>query len=304
MSARHEEAANVQTAFRLKKLANGESSMQSLQEQETFHPVIGARREAELLYLEQFALAERCSLTTNHPLVVWDVGLGAAGNSMHLIECWRRNPGRDLHLVSFDLHDDALRFALQHHTNDKTLFPWLIDWNWQEILQEKRRCLTVGNHSLHWEWRLEDFPDLIGKCAGKAKREGSSLAPPEIVFYDAYSPAKCWRMWQLEHWRNMRQVCGENCEIAFHSRATALRVTLLLAGFYVGYGNSIGEKEQTTVAASRLALLKSPLSMDWLKLVKRSTSARPFAGIQYEQAAISEADYVDLNSHPQFYRGI
>jgi len=292
-----DEAASSTEAFRLKELPNGEFSMQALHERETFHPVIGAKREAELLYLEQFSIAERSALTTDVPLVAWDVGLGAAGNAMHLIECWRQGPGRDLHLLSFDLHDEALRFALQHHANDGNLFPWLRDWNWLQTLQQRGILLEVEGRTLRWEWHLEDFPTLVRR---NAEQEKSSLAMPELVFYDAYSPAKCWRMWQLSHWRNMRGICGENCQIAFHSRATALRVTLLLAVFYVGYGNSIGEKEETTVAASRLELLSKPLGGDWLQLVGRSSSARPFTGDVYNQAPIGVEDMQGLAAHPQF----
>jgi hypothetical protein len=107
-------------------------------------------------------------------------------------------------------------------------------------------------------------------------------------------------MWRLEHWQNMRRACGERCEIAFHSRSTALRVTLLLAGFYAGYGVSIGKKEETTVAATRRDLLQRPLDTAWLKMVKRSASAQPFCGDNYEQAPISAEDYAELSLHPQF----
>jgi hypothetical protein len=284
----------AEAEFRLRLLPNGEFSMQSLSEGETFHPVIGARREAELLYLGQLAVPERCALPAAGPLVVWDVGLGAAGNAMHLMHCWRRQPGRDLHLVSFDLNDRALRFALEQRAGDGTLFPWLAGWDWAKTLAAHGFRLAAGGHELRWEWHLADFPDLLASPAA------ASLPRPELVFYDAYSPAKCWRMWRLEHWRRLRRQCGEACEIAFHSRATALRVTLLLAGFYVGYGAAIGGKEETTVAATRLSLLRKPLAADWLKSVGRSTSASPFAGESYRQAAISPRDFARLSRHPQF----
>ncbi|MDR1305715.1 MAG: hypothetical protein LBK76_10925 [Verrucomicrobiales bacterium] len=293
-------AADRDDDFCLRQLPHGEFSMQSRHERETFHPVIGARREAELLYLEQFSLAERCASTTGDPLVVWDVGLGAAGNAMHLIECWRQHPGRDLQLASFDLRDAALRFALRHHADNAALFPWLRDWDWPRMLREKDYRLTVQGRVLRWTWHLEDFPDLIRRQAGRVTRGEPPLTVPAIVFYDAYSPARCWRMWQLAHWRNLRQVCGDHCELAFHSRATALRVTLLLAGFYVGYGRAIGNKEETTVAATQPELLSRPLNQDWLRQVKRSTSASPFTGTAYAQQPIGETDYQRLLAHPQF----
>jgi len=245
------------------------------------------------LYLAQFSMAKRCTLSAG-PLVAWDVGLGAAGNAMHLIECWSRHPRRDLHLISFDLDDHALRYALQQRVGDENMFLWLANPDWETVLRQRGQRLQVDGCEMNWEWRLADFPALL------ASNDGAGLAEPEIVFYDAYSPAKCWNMWRLDHWQRMRRACGERCEIAFHSRATALRVTLLLAGFYVGYGVPVGEKEETTVAATRRDLLRRPLDAAWLEMVKRSTSARPFCGANYGQAPISGKNYAELSAHPQF----
>ena len=260
-------------------------------EGETFHPVIGAKREAEILYLEQFAVPARCARGDAAPLTVWDVGLGAAGNAAHLIRCWERQPGRDLRLLSFDLHDRALRFALRHRAGDAALFPWLNGFDWDTILRDQGLTVTRDGHRLTWEWHLRDFPELVA---------GGKLPAPELIFYDAYSPAKCPRMWSLSHWQNLRRRCAENCEIAFHSRSTALRVTLLLAGFAVGYGVGIGEKEETTVAATHPALLRRPLDNDWLRKVRRSAAARPFNGEDCTPGIINDADYAKLAAGPQF----
>ena len=44
------------------------------------------------------------------------------------------------------------------------------------------------------------------------------------------------------------------CAMPTYSRSTMLRVTLLLAGFYVGVGHATGEKEETTIAANTLGI--------------------------------------------------
>ena len=156
--------------------------------------------------------------------------------------------------------------------------------------------LEAGDYRLDWKWHLTDFPRLA--VSGALLNE----AEPELIFYDAYSPARCPSMWELEHWRRLRALCGKKrpCEIAFHSRSTALRVTLLLAGFFAGAGVAIGEKDETTVAATEPGLLKKPFDRDWLGKVRRSTSARPFNGSNTGGGAISEEDYAVLVSHPQF----
>ena len=88
--------------------------------------------------------------------------------------------------------------------------------------------------------------------------------------------------------------------MATYSRSTMLRVTLLLAGFYVGAGHATGEKEETTVAANTLALVAEPLNPAWLNRVRRSTSAEPLREPVYRQAPLAAATWDELHRHPQF----
>ena len=79
-----------------------------------------------------------------------------------------------------------------------------------------------------------------------------------------------------------------------------LRVTLLLAGFYVGAGAAIAEKEETTIAANNLSLLKSPLGKDWLRRARNSTCAEPLRETVYTRAPLAEASWDALQQHRQF----
>ena len=85
-----------------------------------------------------------------------------------------------------------------------------------------------------------------------------------------------------------------------YSRSTLLRVTLLLAGFFVGAGHATGEKEETTIAANTLDLLEEPLSRDWLQRARRSRSAEPLWEPVYRQAPLSPESWEKLSRHPQF----
>ena len=81
-----------------------------------------------------------------------------------------------------------------------------------------------------------------------------------------------------------------------------LRVTLLLAGFFVGLGHATGEKEQTTIAANSPDLIAEPLDRRWLQRAQRSTSAEPLWEPLYRQARLSSATWEKLQQHPQFSR--
>ena len=90
------------------------------------------------------------------------------------------------------------------------------------------------------------------------------------------------------------------CSMATYSRSTLLRVTLLLAGFYVGAGHATGEKEETTVAANALELVDAPLDRLWLGKTERSSSAEPLHRAEYIQAPLTPESRGRLDRHPQF----
>jgi hypothetical protein len=79
-----------------------------------------------------------------------------------------------------------------------------------------------------------------------------------------------------------------------------LRVTLLLAGFFVGVGHATGEKEETTIAANNLDLIEEPLERAWLQRARRSTSAEPLWEGVYRQAKLATSTFERLLAHPQF----
>jgi hypothetical protein len=111
-------------------------------------------------------------------------------------------------------------------------------------------------------------------------------------------------MWTLPVFQKLFTFLDQTrpCALPTYSRSTLLRVTLLLAGFYVGAGHATGEKEETTIAANTLELLAEPLGEKWLGRVQRSRSAEPLMDGTYRQAPLSEANWERLRQHPQFLK--
>jgi hypothetical protein len=89
------------------------------------------------------------------------------------------------------------------------------------------------------------------------------------------------------------------CALATYSRSTMLRVSLLLAGFFVGTGHATGEKEETTIAANTLTLIDEPLDGRWLQRARNSTSAQPLSS-EYRQLPLARPTWERLCAHPQF----
>ncbi len=90
------------------------------------------------------------------------------------------------------------------------------------------------------------------------------------------------------------------CALPTYSRSTLLRVSLLLAGFFVGAGHATGEKEETTIAANTLDLIDEPLDKEWLHRARVSGSAEPLWEPIYRQARLREETWERLLRHPQF----
>jgi hypothetical protein len=109
-------------------------------------------------------------------------------------------------------------------------------------------------------------------------------------------------MWTLSLFRNLFRALDPQrpCVLPTYSRSTMLRVTLLLAGFFVGVGHATGEKEETTIASNTLELIDDPLGRDWLSRARRSTSAEPLHEPVYRQAPLSADSLRALEQHPQF----
>ena len=278
--------------YRIVKLANGAHSVHSLAHHETFHPVVGPVAEAEALYVRQLRLAERLR---NHSgeFVIWDVGLGAAANPLTALRAVRHIPC-SIHVLSFDHTIEPLAFALQHTEHLDYLVGY--EEHLRRLLEEGAVSFDDGEQKVRWELHQGDFPSLL------AQPETQELAKPHAIMFDAFSPAKNAAMWTQPLFARLFELLdpARPCALPTYSRSTMLRVTLLLAGFYVGVGHATGEKEETTIAANSLDLLEEPLDARWLQRVHRSTSAEPMWTPNYRQAPLSPETWEKLRQHRQF----
>lgn len=278
-------------AYRIVKLANGTHSIHSLAHAETFHPVVGPATEAEALYVKQLRLTERLASCAGE-FVVWDVGLGAAANPVTFLRLTSQIPSR-VRVVSFDHTLEPLRFAL---ANTRHL-PYLEEYREPlgQLLAKGRVAFANGAQTLCWDLVEGDFPSLVVAPGALA------WPKPHVVMFDAFSPATNPAMWTQPLFASLFRLLdpGRPCALPTYSRSTMLRVTLLLAGFFVGVGHPTGSKEETTVAANSLALVQEPLKPEWLKRAARSHSAEPMWEPVYRQARLSEATRLRLEQHPQ-----
>jgi tRNA U34 5-methylaminomethyl-2-thiouridine-forming methyltransferase MnmC len=278
--------------YKIVQLVNGTYSVHSLCHRETFHPVIGPVAEAEALYVNQLRLPARLRAEAGE-FVIWDVGLGAAANALTVVRAMHQIHGA-LRLVSFDNTIEPLQFALQH----AELLGYLEGYrtHLEQLIDGQRVSFTETGLSVEWQLCLGDFPSLL------VGSEAQRLPKPHAIMFDAFSPAKNPAMWTQPLFAHLYRLLDPNrpCALPTYSRSTMLRVSLLLAGFFVGSGHATGEKEETTIAANTLDLISEPLDCKWLQRARNSTSAEPMWEPVYRQAPLSSETWQRLQAHPQF----
>ena len=247
--------------FEIVTVPGGARSLRSREHGETFHPGIGPMEEARVLHVAQHQLEERMADTEE--FVIWDVGLGAGANALAVIEAVEEmgDGTARVELRSFDLTLEALRFALRHA--EDLGYPMRYTGEIGEVLE--RGEVHVGR--VNWSVEVGDFRGKMGTEGIKGSKG------PRAVLFDPYSPAANPGMWTREVFRGIRECADADCTLTSYSRSTVMRARLMLAGWYVGRGAATGEKTETTIAATRLELLREPLQRDWLERVKRSTAA-------------------------------
>jgi tRNA U34 5-methylaminomethyl-2-thiouridine-forming methyltransferase MnmC len=250
--------------FELVTLRNGVRAVRNLVHGEVMHPSVGPWQEARALYVDQSGLAEKLR-TEGPPLHVWDVGLGAGTNAVAALSCARElgaTQRRALQVVSFEIDLAPLRLALA----DAQGFPFL-----QPFAPACQTLLSTHQWSdgaLRWDLHLGDAAALWR----------SLWHPPDIIFFDPFSPASNPALWTPTAFQSLRRHAredGEGCTLYTYSAATPTRVSLLLGGFFVGTGEATGMKSETTAAATHRNLLRIPLDRRWLSRWERSSSQAP-----------------------------
>jgi queuine tRNA-ribosyltransferase len=253
---------------------------------EVMHPGSDPAQEAQSLYVDQSRLLKRLESGSEEPLVVWDVGLGAAANAMAAILAVE-NAGpaaaRPLKLVSFENDLDSLKLALDHpgwfrHLRHAAPQALLRDNRWNSLASPIEWLLLNGDFAL----RKFDAP------------------PPDIVFFDPFSFKTDSAMWTLNAFRELaRAFEDKHTELYTYTYSTSVRAAMLAAGFYVAKGRATGLKGETTVGLSPRAAAaahgRELLGQEWLTKWRRSDAQVPFGSTEQEDSWRQA-----VLGHPQF----
>lgn len=274
----------------------GFASIRQISSGEIMHSHTPPMVEAKALYVDQSDLAGRLRLPEGKspddvaPLVIWDIGLGAAANAMAAIQCYEaeaaKGPVRRLRVISFENDLDSLKLALTH----KNRFEYLRHSGPDAVLA-RGEWQSRQFDGLSWELHVGDFWQTAAQASAK----------PDLLFFDFFSHKTDTACWTLAQFQKLLALCdpAKPAELFTYSASTAVRVALLHAGFHVAIGTGTGVKKETIVALTpgyaqpcRYALL----GKEWLDKWRRSSAKFPEGLSAAEQSALEQK----IEGHPQF----
>lgn len=283
--------------YEVHRSPQGFASIRQRSSGEVMHSVNAPSEEANRLYIKQSNLSARL-VTPNLsavPLVIWDVGLGAAFNAMAALQCFERcyatsdaHQVRPLHIVSFECDLDPLTLALKHPGD----FPHLRHAAPVSVLKNGTWAHASG--LLQWQLCKGDFRECL-----------TTAHVPDIIFYDPFSFKTDSELWTAETFTQLFQHCtSKSTELYTYSASTAVRAALLSAGFFVAEGIGTGPKSTTTIAFTHATGADTHphaprlLDQHWLARWRRS-------GVKFPPTLTGDAcvQFVSrIENHPQFYR--
>ncbi len=174
-------------------------------------------------------------------LSIWDVGLGRGG------QCGRgagsicgRQARRGSRLHSFDQTTAPLAFALEHADELGYLAP--------HARGHRAACSPAA--SGHGDARVEAF--IAGDFREHDARLAAGAARDSLRSLFARDESRNCGRWSISALSRLSRSRAPVFAHAITRRSTAVRVTLLLAGFFVGRGHATGEKDETTIASNAL----------------------------------------------------
>jgi queuine tRNA-ribosyltransferase len=273
-------AANETCKHEIVHFENGTTSVRNTALGEAMHSCVGPEEEARRVHIQPSRLRERLLSETAEAgtLTVFDLGLGIAANALAAIDCRRSlvpARARRLQVVSFENDLTGLRLMLDAASPKSPLTRYR---DAVEALMTHGEWLDPCGQI---DWRLRSGDFLNDSLDG--------LPSPEAVYFDFYSPKATPGLWGFKTFEKLRNRIGAGaCVLTTYSAATRVRAALLLAGFYVGYGEATSAKQETTVAATRMEDLKKPLEADWFNKFNRSARSMPedLPPEQWEQARL------------------
>ena len=230
------------------KTGDGSSTVRSAEFDEAMHTDAGAYEESVVKHVRACGKI----VSGADSISVLDIGFGIGYNLTALLAEWSRLAEKPfLRVVSLEKDRSVAEYLEQLRFDD-----------------ERDKWFTVVKEAF-CEGSIEGEGFSISVRFGDARKNVLSLAEErqlfDVVFQDAFSPAKNPELWSLDYFRVLRQIIRQNGILTTYSAAPQVRRAMYEAGLNPAKGISTGKKKEGTVASpSVINGQMTPLELDSL----------------------------------------
>ena len=236
---------------------DGSSTVKSEEFGEAMHTDAGAYEESVVKHVRACGKIREGS---GH-LSILDVGFGIGYNLCALLVEWSRLPEKPfLDIVSLEKDNSVSECLSKLYFGDERDV-------WFEV---------VKNAFLKGE--LEGDGYSISIRFGDARRTVLSLVEQhrlfDVVFQDAFSPAKNPELWSLDYFRRIRQIMKNDAILTTYSAAPQIRRAMSEAGLRIAKGVSTGKKKEGTLASP--SVLNGSMTQDEMRTLFDEIKSIPY----------------------------
>lgn len=264
--------------YRVVENPKGFASIQQISSGETMHSVSDPAEEAKRLYVDQLSLSSLLAAARERgtPLVIWDVGMGAATNAMAITRALEENGANaSVRIESFECDLDSFELALLHPYRFRYLqhpAPFSISRTGQWV---------SGDGAIQWRLFKGDFAHRMTE----AER-------PDVILFDPFSAKVDSSLWESGIFVKLREAAGMHpCQLFTYSNSSLFRARLLAAGWFVAKGAGTGPKSETTIAANTRDFSRDWLDGTWLERWQRSGVRTPEVSLELDASIFAHAQF-------------
>jgi tRNA U34 5-methylaminomethyl-2-thiouridine-forming methyltransferase MnmC len=221
--------------FETRTTSDGSVTFFSPEFGETFHTKFGAKKEAEISFVQGCNLLKKAQEKSVIKIIDICYGLGY-NTAAALDSIWSINPHCKIELFALE-YDQKVPFqAIENQL--LTLWSEPIP----SLLTNLAQNQLVSTNNLNAQLFYEDARISIQKIAKIGFKA-------DAIFLDPFSPPKCPQLWTVDFITLVTQCLDHQGRIATYSCSAALRSALILAGLKIGANFCIGRRSPGTIAS-------------------------------------------------------
>jgi tRNA U34 5-methylaminomethyl-2-thiouridine-forming methyltransferase MnmC len=238
--------------FNTQITADGSLTFYSEEFEETFHTKYGAKKEAEITYIQGCRLPAK--VKQKQKLKILDICYGLSYNTAAALDfILATKPSCQVEIIALELDQQVPLQAIK-----------FLNYYWSEnivnLLRELVDKKQVSQQNIKLHLIIEDARISIQQLV-------ANKFQADAIFLDPFSPPKCPQLWTVEFLALVAQCLHPEGILASYSCSAAVRTALKMAGLHIGANFCVGRRSPGTLANKGQEVLPplSPVEVEHLQ---------------------------------------